>query len=51
MKLSAKGHTFVFEYNAVVRHDYRRGLGNFVRTFYRYGTGSAYVMGKRARSG
>lgn len=47
MKVRAKGYGLVFEPAAVVLHDYRESLLNFVRTFYRYGKGCAHVMGQR----
>lgn len=44
LKLGRLGHTFDFEPAAVVKHHYRRGLGEFLRTFYRYGKGCRIVM-------
>jgi glycosyltransferase involved in cell wall biosynthesis len=47
MRVRAKRYRLAFEPKAVVLHEYRESLKNFVRTFYRYGKGCAYVMGKR----
>ena len=46
IKMRAAGYRLVFEPRAVVLHDYRESLKDFVRTFYRYGRGCAYVMGQ-----
>lgn len=45
-KVRDRGYRLVYEPTAVVRHDYREGLIDFVRTFYRYGRGCAHVMGQ-----
>ena len=47
MKARARGYGLAFEPDAVVLHEYRESLVDFVRTFYRYGKGCGYVMGKR----
>ncbi|MDG6950121.1 MAG: glycosyltransferase [Nitrososphaerota archaeon] len=38
------GYDLVYEPSAIVVHDYREGLLDFARTFYRYGKGCAHVM-------
>ena len=49
-KVRAEGYRLAFEPNATVLHDYRESLQDFAKTFYRYGKGCAYVMGKRVGS-
>ena len=44
-KVRDKGHRLAYAPTAIVRHDYREGLIDFVRTFYRYGRGCAHVVG------
>jgi glycosyltransferase involved in cell wall biosynthesis len=44
LKLGRLGHTFDFEPAAVVKHHYRSGFWEFLRTFYRYGKGCRIVM-------
>lgn len=44
LQLGRLGYTFVFEPSAVVKHHYRSGFGEFLRTFYRYGKGCRVVM-------
>ncbi|MBI2867718.1 MAG: glycosyltransferase [Chloroflexi bacterium] len=46
-RIRSKGYQLVFEQSGVVLHEYRQGFRDFVRTFYRYGKGCGYVMGKR----
>ena len=41
------GYRLVFDSNAIVIHEYREGLIDFLKTFYRYGRGCAHVLGKR----
>jgi glycosyltransferase involved in cell wall biosynthesis len=43
-RVRAHGYRLVFEPTAVVRHEYRENLLDFVRTFYRYGRGCANVV-------
>ena len=50
MKIRAEGYHLVFETTAIVLHEYRESLTDFVKTFYRYGRGCAYVMGKRTET-
>jgi glycosyltransferase involved in cell wall biosynthesis len=45
INVRAMGYSLAFEANAVVFHDYRTGLLDFLRTFYRYGKGCACVLG------
>ncbi|MFY0526669.1 glycosyltransferase [Archangium gephyra] len=42
--LSERGYRFGFTDQAVVRHNYREGLLDFARTFFRYGKGCRLVM-------
>jgi len=42
--LRERGCRFLFEADAVVRHHYREGWRDFVRTFYRYGRGCRLVL-------
>lgn len=46
IKLMKKGWKFHYSPMAVVYHEYRTGLGDFVRTFENYGEGCSYVTGK-----
>jgi glycosyltransferase involved in cell wall biosynthesis len=43
MKLWARGYRFGFEEKAIVYHEYRQGLVNFIRTFYRDGHGERMI--------
>jgi glycosyltransferase involved in cell wall biosynthesis len=43
MKLWVRGYRFGFEEKAIVYHDYRQGLDNFIRTFYRDGHGERVI--------
>jgi hypothetical protein len=43
--IRARGYRLVFEPGATVLHEYRESITDFVRTFYRYGKGCAYVKG------
>ncbi len=45
MKLWNRGYRFGFEERAVVHHEYRQGLRNFARTFYRDGKGDRLIAG------
>jgi glycosyltransferase involved in cell wall biosynthesis len=45
MKIRMHGYELAFEPSATVIHDYRENLADFIKTFYRYGRGNAYVMG------
>ena len=45
MRVRLAGYQLVFEPTAMVMHDYRESLADFIKTFYRYGRGNAYVMG------
>lgn len=42
--LGREGFRFEVEPDATVVHDFRRGLRDFARTFYRYGKGCAHVV-------
>jgi glycosyltransferase involved in cell wall biosynthesis len=44
MKLWIKGYRFGFEEQAVVYHDYRQNLPDFIRTFYHYGVGERIIL-------
>lgn len=44
LALRRAGYRFQFEPAAVVRHHYREGWREFVRTFYRYGKGCRVVL-------
>lgn len=46
--LADEGFRFVFEPGAVVTHDFRRGVRDLIRTFYRYGQGCSHVESVRA---
>jgi glycosyltransferase involved in cell wall biosynthesis len=43
MKLWARGYRFGFDEKAVVYHEFRQGLKNFIRTFYRDGCGERLI--------
>jgi glycosyltransferase involved in cell wall biosynthesis len=43
MKLWNRGYRFGYEEQAIVYHDYRKGLKNFIRAFYRYGNGERKI--------
>jgi glycosyltransferase involved in cell wall biosynthesis len=43
MKLWVRGCRFGFEEQAIVYHNFRMGLKNFSRTFYRYGSGERLI--------
>lgn len=43
--LRRHGYCFSFCEDAVVRHHYRESIGDFLRTFYRYGRGCRVVVG------
>jgi hypothetical protein len=47
MKLWIKGYRFGFEEQAVVYHDYRQNLRDFIRTFYYYGVGEKIILTNR----
>jgi glycosyltransferase involved in cell wall biosynthesis len=47
MKLWIKGYRFGFEEQAVVYHDYRQNLRDFIRTFYHYGVGEQIILTNR----
>ena len=42
-KLYLKGHRFGYDENAIVYHDYRNSLMDFIRTFYHYGYGNRTI--------
>jgi glycosyltransferase involved in cell wall biosynthesis len=44
MKLWIKGYRFGFEEQALVYHDYRQNLPDFIRTFYHYGAGERIIL-------
>ena len=44
------GYHLSFEPNGVVFHEYREGLLDFIKTFYRYGRGCAHVLGQRTKT-
>jgi len=45
-RLYKRGYRFVMAGDAVVYHDYRKGIRDFYRTFVNYGTGCRYVTKK-----
>ena len=45
VKVRSKGYQLAFEPTAIVYHEYRESLKDFIRTFYRYGEGCARVSG------
>jgi glycosyltransferase involved in cell wall biosynthesis len=47
MKLRIKGYRFGFEEQALVYHDYRQNLRDFIRTFYHYGVGEQIILTNR----
>lgn len=47
MKLWIQGYRFGFEEQAVVYHDYRQNLRDFIRTFYHYGVGEQIILTNR----
>jgi len=47
MKLWIKGYRFGFEEQAVVYHNYRQNLRDFIRTFYHYGVGEQIILTNR----
>lgn len=49
MKLWLQGYRFGFEEQAIVYHDYRQTLGEFIRTFYHYGIGERILYQNRLR--
>jgi glycosyltransferase involved in cell wall biosynthesis len=49
MKLWIKGFRFGFEEQAVVYHDYRQSLKDFIKTFYYYGTGERILFENRPK--
>ncbi len=46
-EIRRRGYKIGYASEAVVLHDYRESLSNFIRTFYRYGRGCAHVMAPR----
>lgn len=50
IKIRAKGYRLAFEPGAIIQHDYRESLMDFLKTFYRYGKGCRCVMGQRINS-
>ncbi len=46
VKIRDAGLGLVYEPRAIVRHEYRESLVDFVRTFYRYGKGCGYDLGE-----
>jgi glycosyltransferase involved in cell wall biosynthesis len=47
MKLWIQGYRFGFEEQAVVYHNYRQNLRDFIRTFYHYGVGEQIILTNR----
>ncbi len=47
INVRTRGYRFMFEPRATVLHEYRESFRYFLHTFYRYGKGCGYVMGKR----
>jgi glycosyltransferase involved in cell wall biosynthesis len=47
MKLWIRGYRFGFEEHAVLYHDYRQNLADFVTSFYRYGKGERITFENR----
>jgi GT2 family glycosyltransferase len=50
-KLYKRGHRFAFARKAIVYHDYRNDIVDFVRTFTNYGEGCRYVTEKYFANG
>jgi GT2 family glycosyltransferase len=49
MKLWIRGYRFGFEEQAVVYHDYRQNMRDFLTSFYHYGTGERIIIENRLK--
>jgi glycosyltransferase involved in cell wall biosynthesis len=49
MKLWIRGYRFGFEEHAVIYHDYRQNLKDFIRSFYHYGIGERIILENRLK--
>jgi glycosyltransferase involved in cell wall biosynthesis len=49
MKLWIRGYRFGFEEHAIIYHDYRQNLNDFVTSFYHYGRGERIIIENRLK--